>query len=118
MSPLARAPWFARLLLAELAAFAVWAFLVNRVVIQWPDSRGKSLTIAALCVVLGLLAAASARRARRSRLLHVWCALLVLFGVGELRRIGLRHAYGAATTEASLWRPVTTWQLAVRRFSL
>jgi hypothetical protein len=50
--------------------------------------------------------------------LRVWCALLVLFSVGELRRIGLRHAYGAVTTEASLWQPVTTWQLAVRHSSL
>jgi predicted MPP superfamily phosphohydrolase len=108
------------LLVAALGATAVWAFLVNRVVIQWVDGPFKTTTIVLLGLGLAGLAALSTRWAvAESDLLSLWAwPVLAGFGVGEVHRAWLRNQYGATTSESSPWDPITTEDLVVRPFTL
>jgi predicted MPP superfamily phosphohydrolase len=110
----------ARLSIAAAGAVAVWAFLVNRVVIQWVDGPFKVGTMLFLGVGLAALGFVSALTARsRSRLsLWAWPVILAVFGLGEAHRAWLRSTYGATSTDVSLWDPVTTTDLELRRFTL
>jgi predicted MPP superfamily phosphohydrolase len=111
----------ARFLIAAGGAVAVWAFLVNRVVIQWIDGPFKQTTIAALGLGLALLVALSSTSkgaSRRRHFVFAWVVVLALFGTGEAHRAWLRGKYGATSENASPWHPVTTTDLEVRRFML
>jgi predicted MPP superfamily phosphohydrolase len=110
-----------RFLLAACGATAVWAFVVNRVVIQWVDGPFKVTTIVLLGLGLAALGAVSARMASsETRRLSAWAwpAVLGAFGIGEAHRAWLRSEYGAHSSESSPWDPITTEDLVVRRFTL
>ncbi|HEX6766542.1 MAG TPA: metallophosphoesterase [Polyangiaceae bacterium] len=111
----------ARFLVAAAGALAVWAFLVNRVVIQWVDGPFKQTAIGALgfgLALLGALSSMSVAGSRRRHFAFAWVAILGLFGIGEAHRAWLRGKYGATSENASLWHPVTTTDLELRRFTL
>jgi predicted MPP superfamily phosphohydrolase len=108
-------------LIAEAGAVAVWAFLLNRIVIQWVDGPFKVTTVVVLGLALAALAALSARSVSAgSRGLSAWGwpAILASFGLGEAHRAWLRHGYAADSANASPWRPVTTTDLELRHFTL
>ena len=110
----------ANLLVAALGATAVWAFVVNRVVIQWVDGPFKTTTIVVLGTGLAAFGAWSARWAiAGTPALSLWAwPVLAAFGVGEIHRAWLRSEYGASSSESSPWAPVTTEDLEVRAFRL
>jgi predicted MPP superfamily phosphohydrolase len=111
----------ARLSIAGAGAVAVWAFLLNRVVIQWVDGPLKIGTMIALGVGLAALGWFSARTtlaASRGFALWAWPAILGSFALGEVHRVWLRSTYGVTSLHASLWDPVTTTDLGLRRFTL
>jgi predicted MPP superfamily phosphohydrolase len=102
-----------------MASAGIWLFLINRIVIQWVDGPWKSATIALLALVLCGGAFLSVLRYPQAKWVRLWPALLVLFGVGEVRRAWLRHEYRADSGSAvDVWHPVTTNDLVVRRFTL
>jgi predicted MPP superfamily phosphohydrolase len=104
---------------ALTASVGIWLFLVNRIVIHWVDGPGKTATIALLVILLASGALLSAWRKAGGKWFKVWLAVLVVFGIGELRRAWLRWSYHADSAhEADLWHPVTTRDLAVRHFEL
>jgi predicted MPP superfamily phosphohydrolase len=108
-------------LVAQAGALALWAFLLNRVVIQWVDGPFKSTTIVLLGLALAALGAVSARsvfRGSRGVALWAWPLLLGTFGLGEAHRAWLRSSYGASSTNASPWTPITTHALEIRRFTV
>ena len=111
----------ARLVVAEAGAVALWAFVVNRTVIQWVDGPFKAATLvlsAAALGAAGVVSAAWTMGGRRRLLVWVWPALLAAFALGEAHRAWLRNAYGASSFDASPFDPVTTTDLESRRFTL
>src|SRR5262245_37874187 len=116
-----RARMGARLSIAGAGAVAVWAFLLNRVVIQWVDGPLKIGTMIALgagLAALGWFSARTTLAGSRGLALWAWPAILGSFGVGEVHRAWLRSTYGATSMDAPLWDPVTTTDLELRRFTL
>jgi predicted MPP superfamily phosphohydrolase len=110
-----------RLAIAGAGAVAVWAFLLNRVVIQWVDGPLKIGTMILLGIglaVLGWISTKTTLAGPRAFALWAWPAVLGTFGVGEVHRAYLRSTYGATSTNASPWDPVTTTDLELRRFTL
>jgi predicted MPP superfamily phosphohydrolase len=116
-----RARTGARLVVAQAGAVAVWAFVVNRTVMNWVDGPLKTATLAVFACALGALGVLSASwtvAGRRGAAVWAWAAALVLFGFGEAHRAWLRSAYHARTFEASPFQPITTTELELRRFTL
>lgn len=110
-----------RLSIAAAGAVGVWAFLVNRVVIQWVDGEFKTGTMVLLgagLALLGWISARSTLSSTRGLAFWAWLAVLLMFGAGEGYRAWLRATYGATPMNASLWDPVTTTDLELRRFTL
>lgn len=103
------------------AAFGVWAFIVNRWVINWVDSDAKRFTVLALAVVLGTLGFIPVLRRSARPWVRVGLAIIALFTLGELRRAWLRHQYAveqAGGAPIALFHPVTTTDLVVRHFEI
>src|SRR5262249_41077578 len=108
-----------RSVVTAAAAFGVWAFLLNRWVINWKDGDAKRFTVAVLALGLGGLACFPGLRRARGPWTHVGLALLGCFALGELRRGWLRHEYAAEEgggAPLALFHPVTTTDLVVRHF--
>lgn len=101
---------------AGAAAFGAWAFVVNRVVIQWVDSPWKTPCMAVLGLALGAFVVGSALRGGRAN--GVWLLLLALLFAGELRRGWLRHRYQADSRHTAAWPAVTTATVETRSFRL
>jgi predicted MPP superfamily phosphohydrolase len=113
-----RAP---RWLVTGAAAFGVWAFTVNRWVINWVDGNAKRFTVVALALLLGALAFVPVLRRWRGPWTRIGLALLACFTLGELRRAWLRQEYAvyqAGGAPIELLHPVTTTDLVVRHFDL
>ena len=111
----------ARGLVTVAAAFGVWAFLVNRWVINWVDSDAKRFTVVALAVVLGGLAFVPIVRRSAQPWVKVGVLIIAAFTLGELRRAWLRHQYAveqAGGAPIALFHPVTTTDLVVRHFDV
>jgi predicted MPP superfamily phosphohydrolase len=111
----------ARWLVTAAAAFGVWAFLVNRWIINWVDSNAKRFSILALGLVLGAVAFVPLLRRWRGPWGRIAAFLLVAFTFGELRRAWLRHQYAvelAGGAPIQLFHPVTTTDLVVRHFDV
>src|SRR5690348_6378969 len=111
----------ARGLLVAAAAFGVWAFLVNRWIINWVDSSAKGFTILGLAIVLGTLAFLLVVRRWRGPWGRVAALVILAFTLGELRRAWLRHQYAvelAGGAPIELFHPVTTTDLVVRHFDV
>jgi len=110
-----------RWLLTGAAAFAIWVFLLNRWVLNWKDGDAKRLSIAALGLALGALAAVPIWRRWRGPWARAGLLVLGCFGAGELRQGWLRHEYAVeegAGAAVELFHPVTTTELVVRHFEL
>jgi uncharacterized protein len=110
--------WLGRLAVAQAVAFGIWAFVVNRSLIQTADYGGKDAVIAALGLGLSGLAALSVLRFRGRPVMVFWLALLGLFAAGELRRAWLRWEYRADSRATPAWPALTTTNLEVRTFPL
>jgi predicted MPP superfamily phosphohydrolase len=111
----------ARGLLTATAAFGVWAFLVNRWIINWVDSSAKRFTIFGVALVLGALAFVPVLRRSRGPWVRLAAFVIVAFTLGELRRAWLRHQYAvevAGGAPIELFHPVTTTDLVVRHFEV
>lgn len=109
-----------RWLVAGSAAFGLWAFVVNREVIQWPDSERKRFAIVALALLLAAVAAVPIWRRWRGPWTRVGLVVILAFASGELRRAWLRYQYAvesAGGPAISLFHPVTTTDLVVRRYT-
>jgi len=115
----ARLSLIGRLGTALVASAGIWFFLINRIVIHWVDCALKSASMIALAMALAWLAVFSVLRDPRAMWLRLWLAVLVLFGLGEVRRTWLRNEYRVDSSSAvDIWHPVTTTDLVVRRFEL
>jgi predicted MPP superfamily phosphohydrolase len=107
--------------IALAAAAALWAFLVNRIILHWVDAPIKALSEITLALGLAGLASWSAWRPAFRH--STWAALTILglFSAGEINRIMLRSEYGRrfeVPTLSQVWNPVTTTELSVQRFSI
>jgi predicted MPP superfamily phosphohydrolase len=114
-------PSLARLALTLPAAIAIWAFVVNRVVLHWTHAPTKTLTEAVLALALGGLAFWAAAPSRTLRWSWTALAILAVFGAGEIHRAYLHRAYGKRfepPTLAQVLNPITTTELTVPRFSI
>jgi predicted MPP superfamily phosphohydrolase len=107
-----------RLLLAEAGAFGLWAFLLNRTVIQWVDGPHKMVAAAALLAALCGVAALSALRFWSRHWLRAWVSVLVLFAFGEGQLLWLRRQYRADRRFTAPWPAVTTTNLELRKFTV
>jgi len=110
-----------RFAVAGGGAVALWAFLVNRTVLNWPDGALKTVTLVGLALAfgaVGLLSATWPLAGRRELATCSWLVILVVLGAGEGHRVWLRATYGAVSFDAPLFEPVTTTALDVRRFTL
>jgi predicted MPP superfamily phosphohydrolase len=108
-------------LVTGAAAFCVWAFTVNRWLIQWVDGDAKRFSILAFGLVLGALAFLPILRGWRGPWSRVGAVIIVGFTFGELRRAWLRHQYAveqAGGAPIELFHPVTTTELVVRHFDV
>jgi predicted MPP superfamily phosphohydrolase len=110
-------PFAKRLVLAVAAAFAIWAYSVSRVVIQWVDGPAKSIGAVALALALGAVAVLVSRQGgRRWQLL--WWLIFGAFALGEVHRSWLRFRYGVDAAPIDPLHAVTTTDLEVRAFTL
>jgi len=110
-----------RVLSTAAAAFGLWAFLVNRWIINWVDSSSKRFAILGLGLVLGALAFVPLLRRSRGPWGRIAAFVIVAFTLGELRRAWLRHQYAvevAGGASIELFHPVTTTDLVVRHFEV
>jgi predicted MPP superfamily phosphohydrolase len=108
-------------LVTGTAAFAAWAFLVNRWIINWVDGDAKRFVTPALALVLGAFAFVPLLRRWPGPWAKVGALIIALFTLGELRRAWLRHQYAleqAGGASIELFHPVTTTDLVVRHFEL
>ncbi len=110
-----------RWLVAGAAAFGLWAFVLNRWVINWIDSGGKNFAIVAIALLLGAAAFVPLIYRWRGPWTRIGFFVLGAFTLGELRRGWLRYQYaverdGGAPIE--LFDPVTTTDLVVRHFDV
>ena len=115
----ARLSLVARLGTALMASAAIWFFsdqsgchpLGGRSLEECDDGRsGYGARLGAVFSVL---------RYPRTKWLRLWLAVLVLFGLGEVRRTWLRREYRVdSSSTVDVWHPVTTTDLVVRRFDL
>jgi len=110
-----------RWLVAAVAAFGLWAFVVNREVINWRDSEAKRLTIVALALFFAVVAAVPLWRRWHGPWTRAALVVVVVFSLGETRRAWLRYQYALETAGGApieLFHPVTTTDLTVRHFEL
>jgi predicted MPP superfamily phosphohydrolase len=112
-----RGLWFA-------SVFGLWLFLGNRLILQWPSSTLKLVTMASLAYVLYRLARLAEARLVGTRGVAIPSLVLAVFTAGEVRRAWLHHCYHADTTFSTptpalkITRPFTTTDLVVNRKSL
>jgi len=109
--------WVARAL-AVAAALSCWVTLVNREIL--PNEHWQAPKAAVGILVAGLLFVLPVWRAWRGPWVTVSTSVLLLLGVLELRDAWLRHQYQASAVDApevSLFHPVTTLDLGVRRYT-
>src|SRR5436190_3862383 len=106
-----------RLLLAVGAVFAIWAYSVSHVIIQWVDGPMKRIAAVALAMALGVVAVLVARRGER-RWQLAWWLIFGAFGLGEVHRVWLRYRYGVDAPPIDPFHTVTTTDLKVRSFVL
>lgn len=109
-----------RILVPLCGAVGVWAFCLNRLILNQTDSPWKTLATFVLAAALGTLALRTlwSTREKPARL-WPWVMLLVLMALGEARRLWLRNDYRVESPPAaSLFTPVTTTELRVTRFTL
>jgi predicted MPP superfamily phosphohydrolase len=110
---------FGRFLVAGAAAFGLWAFVVNREVINWVDSEWKRLTIVVLAFFFAAVAVVPLWRQWRGPWTRAALLVVLAFSLGETRRAWLRYQYAselAGGASIDLLHPVTTLDLAVRHF--
>jgi predicted MPP superfamily phosphohydrolase len=107
-----------RLFLAVGGAFGLWAYLLNRTIIQWVDGPHKVAAAAAVAATLGVIAVASAVRFWNRAWLYGWLAVLGLFALGECHLLWLRRKYQADSRTTAPWPAVTTTHLQVRQFAI
>jgi predicted MPP superfamily phosphohydrolase len=108
-----------RLLVAGVAAFGLWAFIVNREVIQWVDGEAKRLGIVSLALFLTAVAAVPLWRRWRGPWTRAALVVILALALGETRRAWLRYQYAVETAGGppiELFRPVTTTDLTLRHF--
>ena len=108
-----------RWLVAGVAAFGLWAFVVNREVINWRDSEPKRLAIVVLALLFAAVAAVPLWRRWRGPWTRGALLVILAFSLGETRRAWLRYQYAlelAGGAPVELFRPVTTMALTVRHF--
>jgi predicted MPP superfamily phosphohydrolase len=110
-----------RLIATGAAALGVWAFVMNRWIINWVESDLKHFATVTSGVALGALAVVPIWRRWRGPWALVALALIACFTLGELHRAWLRHRYAveeAGGASFELFHPVTTTDLVVRHFTL
>lgn len=103
------------------AAFGLWAFLLNRWIVNWVDSDGKRFATLVLALVLGAFAFVPILRRWPGPWAKIGALIIALFTLGEVRRAWLRHQYAveqAGGPAISLLHPVTTTDLVVRHFEV
>jgi predicted MPP superfamily phosphohydrolase len=108
-----------RVLVAGVAAFGLWAFIVNREVIHWVDGEAKRLGIVSLALLLAAVAAVPLWRRWRGPWTRAALVVILGFALGETRRAWLRYQYAVETAGGppiELFRPVTTTDLTLRHF--
>jgi predicted MPP superfamily phosphohydrolase len=106
-----------RLVLATGAVFAIWAYSVSHVIIQWVHEPTKRIATVALALALGTVAVLVARQGGR-RWQLAWWMVFGAFAVGEVHRGWLRFRYGVDAAPIDPLHAVTTTDLQVRSFSL
>lgn len=106
-----------RLLLAAAAVFAIWAYSVSHVIIQWVDGPLKRMAAVALAGALAVIAVLVARQGGR-RWQLVWWVIFGAFALGEVHRVWLRFRYGVDAAPIDPFHTVTTTDLKVRSFTL
>jgi predicted MPP superfamily phosphohydrolase len=114
-----RALKFGRWLVAGVAAFGVWAVIVNHEVIGWQDTEAKRFTIVALALVLSALAAVPLWLHWRGPWTRAGVVVVLALAAGEVRRAWLRYAYAAeraGVPPIELLKPITTTDLRVVHF--
>ncbi len=114
-----KVPRFGRAFVAGVAAFGLWAFIVNREVINWVDGEAKRLAIVSLAVLLAAVALVPLWRRWRGPWTRAALVVILAFTLGEGRRAWLRYQYGVETAGGptiELLRPVTTTDLELRHF--
>jgi predicted MPP superfamily phosphohydrolase len=108
-----------RVLVGGLAAFGLWAFIVNREVINWVDGEAKRLGIVSLALLLAAGALVPLWRRWRGPWTRAALLVILAFALGEARRAWLRYQYAvevAGGPPIELLRPVTTIDLTLRHF--
>jgi predicted MPP superfamily phosphohydrolase len=115
-----RTEWVAfskRFLLAGVAVFAIWAYSLSHVIIQWVDGPAKRVASVLLALALAAVAVLVARQGGR-RWQVAWWVIFGAFTLGEVHRVWLRFRYGVDAAPIDPLHTVTTTDLKVRRFSL
>jgi predicted MPP superfamily phosphohydrolase len=108
-------------LVTGAAALGLWAFTMNRWIINWADGDAKKFATLALGVALAALAFVPILQRWRGPWTRIGLAVLACFALGELHRAWLRQRYAvdsAAGAPLDLFHPVTTTDLVVRHFAL
>lgn len=111
-------------LLWGLSASFVWARVVTERVLELHEGHQRTALIVLLFGLCVGFASWGARRLDRSRLRYLPLLLLAAMAMLELRRHALREQYAASAAvksvgpTESLWRPVTTTDIALRYYAL
>ena len=111
-------------LLWVLTASGAWAMLVMERVLELHEGRLRSALIGLGFLLLAGSGSWAARRLDRSPLRYLPLLLLTAITVRELQRHALRREYAASGAiksvgpAQSLWRPVTTTDIALRYYAL
>lgn len=120
--PLPKALWLQ--LLWVVASTSAWALLVMERVLEIHEGPLRTAAIALLALLIAGSASWAGQRLRRSRLRYLPLLLLATIAAREWRRHTLRQQYAGSTPvrtvgpSESLWRPVTTTDLALRYYAL
>jgi predicted MPP superfamily phosphohydrolase len=106
-----------RLTFAAAAVFAIWAYSISHVIIQWVDGRAKNIAAVVLALGLGAVAVLVARQGGK-RWQIAWWVIFGAFALGEVHRVWLRYRYGVDAAPIDPFHTVTTTDLKVRSFTL
>jgi predicted MPP superfamily phosphohydrolase len=106
-----------RLVFAAAAVFAIWAYSVSHVIIQWVDGPAKRVAALLLALGLAVVAVLVARQGGR-RWQVAWWVIFGAFALGEGHRVWLRYRYGVDAAPIDPFHTVTTTDLKVRSFTL